>query len=146
MASYSYKREESARLEPGDYRVSIVSVEEKVSRSGKNMVVLGVRPNGTNLTINHYIVEGDYWNRNLTQLFDSFNIPEGEMNLMTWPGAVGAARIKIDDQGYLKVAYFIRKKKAEELPPWVGAMPERQTVNASGFADVTDDEKLPWEE
>lgn len=141
MASYSYTR--TPRVEPGEHRVTIVAVEEKVSSKGSNMIVVTLQVNGTTEKINHYIVYNEYFNRNMTQFFDSFNIAEGDFDLMTWPGAIGAAKIKEDDQGYPKVAWFIRKDKAEALPAWVGAMPERQTVDASGFAQVEDDE-LPF--
>ncbi len=143
MANYNYTR--APRIEPGEHRVSIVAVEEKVSKSGSNMIVLTLQANGTTEKIMHYIVYNQYFDRNMTQFFDSFNITDGDFNLMTWPGAIGAAKIKEDDQGYPKVSYFIHKNRAESLPPWVGPVPERQTVS-QGFADVTDDEKLPWEE
>ena len=64
----SYQREERTRLTPGDYRVEIVSVDEKESKSGNPMLVIGIRPNGSSITINHYIVQGNEWtNRNLTE-------------------------------------------------------------------------------
>ena len=139
-----YKREESNRLEAGDYRVEIVSVDETTSKAGNPMLVLGIKPNGSRMVINHYIVKNDWFNRNMTQLFDSFNITEGDFNFLTWTGAVGAARLKEDERGYLKVAGFISKKKAEALPPWAGAMPERVTVDSSGFAEVEPDDGLPF--
>ena len=64
----SYEREERTRLTPGDYRVEIVSVDEKESKAGNPMLVIGIRPNGSSITINHYIVQGNEWtNRNLTE-------------------------------------------------------------------------------
>lgn len=138
-----YKREESNRLEAGDYRVSIVEVEETTSKAGNPMLVVTVQPNGSTIKIKNYIVKNEYFNRNMTQFFDSFNITEGDFNLMTWPGAIGAARLKEDERGFLKVAWFLSKKKAEALPPWIGAMPERVTVDRNGFAEV-EDEGLPF--
>ena len=41
-----YRREERARLAPGDYRVAITGVEETTSRSGNPMLVVTVQPNG----------------------------------------------------------------------------------------------------
>lgn len=138
----SYQREERPRLSPGDYRVEIVSVEEKESKAGNPMLVIGVRPNGSNITINHYIVKNDWFNRNMTNFFDSFNIDDGDFTLPTWIGAVGAARLKEDDKGYLKVQYFISEDRAEKLPPWEGKMPERQELTK--LDDVEDDGELPW--
>lgn len=139
----SYQREERPRLTPGDHRVEIVSVEEKESKAGNPMLVIGVRPNGSNIIINHYIVQGNEWtNRNLTEFFDSFNIDDGDFELPTWVGAIGAARLKEDDNGYLKIQYFISENRAEKLPPWEGKMPERQELTK--LEDIEDDGDLPW--
>lgn len=138
----SYKREERPRLSPGDYRVEIVSVEEKESKAGNPMLVIGVRPNGSNITINHYIVKNDWFNRNMTEFFDSFNIDDGDFTLPTWIGAVGAARLKEDEKGYLKVQYFLDQRRAEKLPPWDGPMPERQELTR--LNDIEDEGELPW--
>ena len=138
----SYQREERPRLTPGDYRVEIVSVEEKESKKGNPMLVIGVRPNGSDIIIYHYIVKNEYFNRNMTDFFDSFNIDDGDFSLPTWIGAVGAARLKEDDQGYLKVHYFINKDRAEKLTPWEGKLPERQELTK--ISELEDDGDLPW--
>ena len=137
-----YKREERERLKPGNYRVEIVSAEETESKKGNPMLVIGIRPNGSNITIKHYIVKNDWFNRNMTEFFDSFNIDDGDFTLPTWIGAVGAARLIEDDQGYLKVQYFLDQGRAEKLPPWEGPMPERQEL--VNLKEVADDEDLPW--
>jgi len=145
MSTWSdWRREESARLEPGDYRVEIVEVEETTSRAGNPMLVVTVQPNGSTIKIKNYIVKNEYFNRNMTQFFDSFNINEGDFNFLTWPGAVGAARLKEDDRGYLKVAWFLSKKRAESLPEWAGPMPERQVVDSMGFVEVDPNDDLPF--
>ena len=138
----SYQREERPRLSPGDYRVEIVSVEEKESKAGNPMLVIGVQPNGSKILIYHYIVKNEWFNRNMTDFFDSFNIDDGDFTLPTWIGAVGAARLKEDDKGYLKVQYFISEDRAEKLPPWAGKLPERQELTK--LDDVEDDGELPW--
>ena len=139
----SYQREERPRLTPGDYRVEIVSVDETESKNGNPMLVIGVCPNGSNITINHYIVKNEWFNRNMTDFFDSFNIEDGDFELPTWVGAVGAARLKEDDRGYLKVQYFIEKSRAEKLPPWEGKIPERQELTK--IEEIEDDGELPWD-
>lgn len=137
-----YRREERDRLAPGNYRVEIVSVEETESKAGNPMLVIGVRPNGSKITIKHYIVKNEYFNRNMTDFFDSFNIDDGDFTLPTWVGAVGAAKLKEDDQGYLKVQYFISEGRAEKLPPWDGPLPERQELVQ--LKELEDDGDLPW--
>lgn len=143
MSNWSdYQREERVRLAPGDYRVEIVSVEEAESRAGNPMLVIGIRPNGSTITIRHYIVKNVYFNRNMTEFFDSFNIDEGDFTLPTWVGAVGTARLKEDENGYLKVAWFISEEKASGLPAWQGELPRRQEM--IGFEELEDDGELPW--
>lgn len=145
MSSWDdFKREERPRLSPGDYRVTIVSAEERTSKAGNPMIVIGLRPNGGSIIINHYIVKNQYFNRNMTDFFDSFNIDEGDFCFPSWIGAVGAAKLKEDDQGYLKVSYFISQDRADKLPPWEGEIPERQTVTDMGFSESEDDGELPF--
>lgn len=144
MSNWDYTRENSTRLSPGDYRVAIVDVQETTSKSSGNpMIVVTVQPNGSNIKIQNYIVKNEYFNRNMTQFFDAFpQIKEGDFNILGWVGCVGAARLKEDENGYLKVAWFISEKKAEKLPAWVGDMPERQTV--TDFTPVESDDDLPF--
>lgn len=146
MSNWDYVREEQSRLEAGDYRVAIVAAEEATSKSGNPMIVVTVQPNGSNIKIKSYIVKNQYFNRNMTQFFDAFpQIEEGDFNLLGWVGCVGAARLKEDENGYLKVAWFINAKKAESLPPWEGPLPERLTVtDILGFEEMSDAEPLPF--
>lgn len=139
-----YKREERSRLVPGDYRVAITEVEETVSRSGNPMLVVTVQPNGSEIHIKHYLVKNEYFNRNLTDLLDSFGLGEN-FDILTWVGAVGAAKLVEDENGYLKVRYFLSPERAEKLPPWQGKEPERQEVSSLGNGfEMLDDDDLPF--
>lgn len=140
-----YRREECAHLTPGDYRVAITEVEETTSRSGNPMLVVTVQPNGSEIHIKHYLVKNEYFNRNLTELLDSFGLGEN-FDTITWVGAVGAARLIEDDNGYLKVRYFLSPERAKKLPPWDGKQPERQEVTSleDGIDGVLDDDDLPF--
>lgn len=142
-----FKREETPILENGDYRVEIVSAQETISQTSKRpMIVFEVRPNGSKIKIKNFLVQNEWFNRNATNIFDSFNIEEGNFNLLTWVGAVGAAKIVTDDNGYLKVKYWINKKRAESLPEWQGEMPQRQTVTEIGGIPCTEveDDDVPF--
>lgn len=140
-----YRREERPRLEPGDYRVKIADVESTTSKAGNPMIVITLTPNGSDLKINHYIVKNEYFNRNMTEFFDSFNVDEGDFNLPGWVGAVGAAKLVHDDNGYLKVRWLIRKDKQNNLPPWIGGEPKRQEVtSAAAFTAVDTNDDLPF--
>lgn len=146
MSNWNYTRTESTRAGAGDYRFEVVDAEEKVSSTGNDMIVVSLKLNGTGITVKDYLVKGEYFSRKATQLFDSTNIEDGNFNLLTWKGAVGAARFKEDENGYLKCAWYIDKKRAEKLPPWQGDVPERQTVTEIGgdFTEVEDDGDLPF--
>ena len=145
MSDWEYKREEASRLSAGDYRVAIVDAQNGISKTSSNpMITVTVQPNGSNIKIHSYIVKNEYFNRNATQFFDAFpQIDEGDFNLLGWVGCVGAARLKEDENGYIKVAWFLDAKRAEKLPPWQGEMPERQTVTALDGAEEVD-EDLPF--
>lgn len=151
MSNWNYVRENSTNVAAGDHRFEVVSAEEKISKSGNKMIVVGVKPNGASFTVNDYIVEGEYFNRKMTQFFDSTGIAEGDFNLLTWVGAIGAARFKEDENGYLKVGYYLDQKRAEKLPAWEGPVPERQTVTEldetipDGFTAIEDDELPPFD-
>ena len=140
----SFKREERKTITPGDYRVQVVEAEETVSKSsGKNMLVITVQPNGSDIKIKQYIVDNQYFNQNMTQFFDSFNVPFGDFDLPTWKGAIGAAKLVLDENEFLRVKYFIHRDKQGSLPQWEGQLPERQSVTTLG-APVEDDE-LPFD-
>lgn len=128
----------------GDHRVVIDSAEKAVSKNGNDMLVIKLRVSGYNSMLWHYIVFMDdrpeITNAKLTQLFDSFGIEDGNFNLASYVGKAGAAHVKIDDQGYAKVAWFIHKNKQDKLPPWKGDLPE---AKQGGFTPV-EDEDQPW--
>lgn len=140
-----YKAEERKELEPGDHRIVIVEAEETTSKSsGLPMIVVTVQPSGSDMHIKNYLVKNDYFNKNATALFDSFGITRGNFNLLEWVGAMGAAKIVEDEDGYMKVRYFLSPKKQEKLPPWEGEMPQRQQVNSGLSEPLPDGEDLPF--
>lgn len=133
----------------GRLRCVIVDVEEATSKSsGLPMIVITVRPSGTTFKIKNWLVHNEHFNRNATDFFDAFpEIGVGNFNFIEWVGAMGAANFVEDDNGYLKVKYWISAEKAENLPPFEGERPERQTVTVipsieEESADGSDD--LPW--
>lgn len=140
----SYQREERAQEDKvtGKQRCVIIGAEEKVSKSGNPMIEIKVRPSGCRFTVRTWLVKNDSFNRNATQFFDAFpDIPDGDFNFLAWTGAEGAAMFGEDENGYLKVRWWIDSERARNLPPFEGEKPERQT-----FTSLEDDSEsdLPF--
>ena len=148
MTDWNYQREEreeSAKV-TGRLRCVITDVEEKVSKSsGLPMIVISVRPSGTVFKVKSYLVKNDKFNRSATQFFDAFpEVGEGNFDFVTWIGCEGAAMFDLDEQGYVKVRYWIDAVRAESLPPFEGDKPERQTVTSLDEPADADDGELPF--
>lgn len=145
---WEFKREETVfeSIPAGDHRVAIESAEKARSKAGNDMLVIKLAVSGYPSSLWHYIVfldeHPEITNRKLTELFDSFAIEDGNFNLPSYVGKVGAAHVKIDENGYPKVAWFIHKKKQETLPAWKGEAP-KPVVGPGGFVPVAD-EQLPF--
>lgn len=120
---WNYQREESTfeEIPVGEHRVRIADAEKAISKNGNDMLVLTLDVSGYKSRLWYYVVfmadHPEITNRNLTSIFDSFGIADGDFNLANWKGKVGACVTKQDDFG-TKVRYFLSKKKQETLPPW----------------------------
>ena len=152
---WNYQREEQQFevIPEGQYRIRVKSAEKAQSKSGNDMLALQFEVSGHNSTLYHYIVflqdRPEITNRMLTQFYDSFkDIPEGNSDLASWVGKVGACRVKHDEYNgskTAKVSYFIKAEKQGELLPW--SEPKANTTD--GFMQVTDtiveDKGLPFD-
>ena len=120
---WNYQREESTfeEIPVGEHRVRIADAEKAISKNGNDMLVLTLDVSGYRSRLWHYVVfmpdHPEITNRNLTSIFDSFGIADGDFNLANWKGKVGACMTKQDEFG-TKVRYFLSRKKQENLPPW----------------------------
>ena len=120
---WNYQREESTfeEIPVGEHRVRIADAEKAISKNGNDMLVLTLDVSGYRSRLWHYVVfmpdHPEITNRNLTSIFDSFGIADGDFNLANWKGKVGACVTKQDEFG-TKVRYFLSRKKQESLPPW----------------------------
>ena len=138
---WQYKREESQNTIPeGRYRCVIESAEMAESKRGNDMIVLKLALSGQWMSVWYYLVflddRPEITNRNLTQLFDSFGMDEGDLCIANWVGKAGACTIKHDEEGRAKVGYFIKKSRQDDLPPWEGDAPQLK----GGFEDVGQDD------
>ena len=120
---WNYQREESTFVEipVGEHRVRIANAEKAISKNGNDMLVLTLDVSGYTAHLWYYVVflvdHPEITNRNLTSIFDSFGIPEGDFNLNNWKGKIGACMTKQDEYG-TKVRYFLSKEKQAALPAW----------------------------
>ena len=120
---WNYQREESTfeEIPVGEHRVRIADAQKAISKKENDMLVLTLDVSGYKSKLWYYVVfmadHPEITNRNLTSIFDSFGIADGDFNLANWKGKVGACVTRQDDFG-TKVRYFLSKKKQEALPPW----------------------------
>ena len=146
MSNWDYERDESRNTPPtGKMRCVIVGAEETVSKkSGLPMIIVTVQPSGSKAKVKQYIVKNEYFNRNMTQLFDAFpSIGDGNFEFLEWIGAMGAANFVLNEDGYLRIKWFIGADQAKDLPEFVGDKPDQQTVTK--LDELTDDDDdLPF--
>ena len=72
----------------GDNEAYIKKVEEKISESGNEMLVV-IFANDDGAEIKHYIVDGEYKLQKLKELCIAFNIPFGSQTIQSWYGKRG---------------------------------------------------------
>ena len=109
----------------GDHRMRVASAEEQTSNSGRQMIKLVLEVSGYNSTIWHWIVfmpeNQKLTNQKLGEFWNSFGIQQGNFNLQSWVGKVGAGKVKHEEyngEQNAKVAYFIGKDRQDRLPAW----------------------------
>ena len=133
-----YEEKSFKPIPVGDYRVRIQSTEEQTSSSGNQMIKLVLEVSGYNSTIWHYVVflsdNQKLTNQRLGELWNSFGIPQGNFNLQSWVGKVGAAKVKHSDyngEPQPKIAYFINRDRQDKLPAW-----KEPNKASGGFEEV----------
>ena len=145
-----YEEQSFKPIPIGDHRVRIASAEEQTSSSGRQMIKLVLDVSGHNATIWHFIVfmpdNQKLTNQKLGELWNSFGIPQGNFNLSSWVGKVGAAKVKheaYNGEPSAKIAYFISKSKQDKLPVW--QEPSNATTSGQSIGlEVTNDDNVPW--
>jgi hypothetical protein len=147
--SNDYTEQSFKPIPVGDHRVRIASAEEQTSQAGNPMIKLVLNVSGYNSTIWHFIVlnpeKKEITNQRLGELFNSFGIQQGNFNLQSWVGKVGAAKVKHEDykgEPSAKIAYFISKDRQDKLPAWQdGNSGNTGTVSVTEFPF---EENLPF--
>ena len=147
--SSEYEENSFKPIPVGEHRVRIASAEEQTSSNGNPMIKLVLQVSGYNSTIWHFIVfmpsNTKLTNQKLGELWNSFDIPQGDLNLNTWVGKVGAAKVKHEDyegKPQPKIAYFIAKNRQDSLPAWVE--PSNGSVIKPALEEISQEDELPW--
>lgn len=110
----------------GDHRIRIADVEEQVSRNGNDMWKFTFEVSGYNSKLFWYLVfmpeNSKMTNTNLSNLWKSFGIKQGDMNCNAWIGKVGACHVahqEYNGEQQARVGYLLtNEKKISNLPPW----------------------------
>lgn len=147
-----YEENSFAPLPVGDHRVRIANAEEKKSNNGNDMVVLTLDVSGHSSSLWYYLVfmpdNPQMTNQKLGQIFDSFGITPGDMNIQNWLGKVGGARVKhekYNGEDTAKVAYFLSRAKVDKLPAWQDSPGKASVTGGSaGFTEIPSDDSLPF--
>lgn len=151
-----YEENSFAPLPVGDHRVRIANAEEAKSKNGNDMVVLTLEVSGHSSSLWYYLAfmpdNPQMTNQKLGQIFDSFGITPGDMNIKNWEGKVGGARVKHEQyngETSAKVSYFLSRSKVDKLPAWQDS-PGKASVTGGGassnsnFVPIPDDDSLPF--
>ena len=131
----------------GDHRMRIASAEEQTSSNGRQMIKVVLDVSGYNSTIWHYVVllkdNQKLTNQKLGELWNSFGIQQGNFNLQSWAGKVGAAKVKHEEyngETNAKIAYFINKDRQDKLPVWQ----EPNKSNSGPVVETSIPDDLPF--
>ncbi len=113
------KQETFPEIPDGEYSARIISATKEESKTGKEMMHLKFAIDGYQRTVHYYIVfnpeKPEITNRNLTDLFNSFQIAMGNFRLADYAGKVGAIRLEKDANGYQSVKWLITGKRRDEI-------------------------------
>lgn len=112
----------------GYHRVRIEEAEGTQSKTGKDMVKLTLAVSGRKSKLWFYLVfdpsNTQMTNQKLGEIWESFNLKVGDLNILNWKGKVGACNVKHKpregtNEMQAQVSYFLTRKKQEDLPAWI---------------------------
>lgn len=154
ITDYKYKDEyyqsnTFSILPAGNYRVRIEDVQEKTSRSHKDMLEITLAVSGHNSKLWYYLVIDDSTHEadkmtsiKLGTLFDSFGITKGDMCISNWKGHVGGAKVRHvkdnDGNDRADVHYFLKPEQVKKLPAWQEPTASSMAADPNGQQDILD--------
>ena len=122
----NYTEKSFKPIPEGDHRVRISNVSEESFSNGKNGLKISLDVSGHNSKLWYYITldpaDRKSTDQRLGELFNCFNITEGERNsLEPWVGKYGAVRVKHDlyeGRTLARVAFCLSRDQHDRLPEW----------------------------
>ena len=148
-----------ALIPEGKYRVRIEEAKERTSHSGKDMIELTLAVSGYSSKLWGYIILDQSTpeavkktNQTLGTVFNSFNIPHGDLELDHWIGRVGGAKVNhrdgINGEPRANIQYFLYRKEVDKLPAWKNPDGSTPTVQDNINPDMMDfsgnSEEIPF--
>lgn len=141
----------------GYHRVRIEDAEETQSKTGKGMIKLTLAVSGRKSKLWFYLVFDEnnkqMTNQKLGEVWESFNLKVGDLNILNWKGKVGACNVKHKpregtNEMQAQVNYFLERKRQEDLPAW--AEPDGSVATAydpdipTGTIDSNGNANIPF--
>ena len=131
----------------GEYRVRIEQCELKLAKSGKQMFQIRLAVSGHIANVWTYLVfdgtdekSRKNTNQQLGSIYDSFEIPKGNLNPSDWKGKTGGAKIKhemYNGEKQAKISYFLPRKKVDALPAWQEKRAVKNITQDTSVPDIT---------
>lgn len=87
-------------VKDGDHRVKIVSVNDETSKQGKAMIHLQYKVEGATELYDDFIVEGEYFDRSASRIFDVFKIMPGDWKYLHWMNKIAYAHFEHVEEKY----------------------------------------------
>lgn len=125
--NFNYENKETNNLiNPGNYRVEIISAKETCARNGNEGIEIIFHVDRCIKKLKYFIWYNlecpERTNKCFYEFFESFNINENEIDSCEkWVGKKGAVNVILDEyKGYTisKVAFCIKRDCQKNLPNW----------------------------
>ena len=106
-------------LREGEYTAVIKEARERRSKIDLRMIEVIMEIEGARFF--HYLVEGEYFNRNVTRFFNTFSIPFYNFEYAEWLGKTGIVEIskgapKADGKVYMEIKKLIPSTANQSAP------------------------------
>lgn len=126
----------------GIHAFKIIKVEESVSKaSGLPMIIVTTKQSISGIESKSYIVKNDFFNSNMTELFNSLDGVEfGDFDFTHWVNQCGVAKYGKNDRGYIELKRFIsaESEEAKDCTPYV------EKPEDKGGIEIDDSQELPF--